>query len=114
MVRALYLAAGCRSLREVVELTEMSPAGVQDILRRLSAVGLVSIKVVGNRHEYSLNLNERESELLDSLCRSSAIPMIANRAKALSRKTAKAISWIDETLESINATRTERKNDRSS
>ena len=99
IIRSLLLSSQGRSHRELVDLTELSPAGVQDVLRRLKEVKVVKQQPQGNRIIYSLVLEDQQIALLDELITYENNFLIKQRAKEYSRRYPETTGWIDETIE---------------
>lgn len=89
------------SLRELAALTDMSPAGMSDILARLESAQVVSKERIKNRHCYSLRLSAAELELLDHIIAMRIRRDLHLSAEELSSQCEKLLGWIDETVHSI-------------
>lgn len=87
-----------RSVRELVDLTALSPAGLSDVLRRLSDQQVVQRKRRGNKLFYSLNLNVREEKLLAEIAGSQVQRNLQTRAAIFSKRRKEAVGWIDQTV----------------
>ncbi|MCC6953817.1 MAG: MarR family transcriptional regulator [Deltaproteobacteria bacterium] len=98
LIGALTRAANPRSARELARETGISLGGVQDIVRRLSAQGIVSI---GGNGRVSLTLEDDERELWLEMMRTSEIAELRTRASALSGRVPTAVGWIDQTLRAV-------------
>jgi len=98
VVRVLHTLRAPLCLRELVDLTGLSPAGVQDVLRRLSEQKVISSRPKANRILYTLSLNEHEKEFLEQIIKEQNKSEIKNRAKVFSKRRVNAISWIDEAV----------------
>lgn len=100
-MRTLYVSKKPRGLREIADLTELSLAGVQDILRRLEEAGIISSAMNKNKREFSLVLTKQEEKLLRQAIELDTKNKLTARAKKISLRSKAAISWIDETHKSI-------------
>lgn len=105
VIGALTRAAHPRSARELARETGLSLGGVQDIVRRLSAQGIVSI---GRNGRVSLTLEDDERELWLEMMRASEIAELRTRASALSGRVPTAVGWIDQTLHAVQVAKERR------
>lgn len=98
IVRALHMLSTPLCLRELVYLTGLSLAGVQDVLRRLAEQKVVRSSRKGNKILYSLDLNELEANFLNKIIKEQTKLENRKRAKIFCAKKDQAIGWIDETV----------------
>lgn len=97
LIRALHLSGKPCRLRELADLTGLSPAGVQDVLRRLAAAGVVNSRREGNRKLFELVLTPEEKTILGALVEEYASEMIRVRSTTYGDSAA-VLRWIDETV----------------
>lgn len=101
VVRVLYSLRRPSSLREIVDVSQLSPAGVLDVLRRLEEIEVVKGKKKGNRILYSLKLNEAEKEFIGQIIEQQTCATLQQRAVLFSKRYRPALSWNDQTIKAI-------------
>ena len=99
VLRAILSAEKGVSIREIIDLTELSPGGAQDVLRRLKEHNLITSTREGKRILYFLALSEKEKELLEALVSYQNESQLRDRAEIFSSRYANAVAWIDESVE---------------
>lgn len=97
----LYLSKKPRGLREIADISELSLAGVQDILRRLEKEGLVSSSMNKNKREFFILISKEEEKLFKQAIELDTKNKLLLRAEKISKKRKVATSWIDETHKSL-------------
>ncbi|MCB0358100.1 MAG: helix-turn-helix transcriptional regulator [Bdellovibrionales bacterium] len=98
------LTAHSRSVRELVDLTGMSPAGVTDVLRRLRESGVVTATPIGKELRYSLALDAEERSRLQAFVADEVDRRLHQRARLLSGRREEVVGWIDETIAAFQET----------
>jgi len=98
VVGALLNISQPRSLRELVDLTGLSPAGTKDVLRRLQEKDVVIVGRSGNKVLYSLVLGVEERTFLENALQQKTREELQRRAELFSARHKQAIGWIDETI----------------
>lgn len=99
VLRILLFSRQPRSLREIADLAEMSPSGVQDVLRRFKEAELISATRSGNKILFVQQLGEDELLQLQCMFNEHDHLELQKRAEVFSNRSTPAIAWIDETLE---------------
>ncbi len=98
VLRVLLFSREPRSLRELAELSGVSIAGVQDVMRRFVEGDLVHSSPVGNKIFFSLDLDKEEKQSLMLLFEQHTRDVLKKRASSFSGRSKEAIGWIDETV----------------
>jgi len=98
VLKSLVLSNDGLCLREIAEFSDVSVAGVQDVLRRFTESEMVTMSRSGNKKLFSLCLNSKEFSMLESLFLEERREIVARRAEKFSSKKKEAIDWIDETV----------------
>lgn len=99
VVRVLFLSKHEKTLRELVDLTGLSPGGIQDALRRLRTEKIIKTKRKGNKLFCKLVISESEQEILGKIFSECASQEIKIRALKLSKNFESTIGWIDQTAQ---------------
>lgn len=99
IVRGLFNAPEPPHLRALANDYKLSPAGVSDILRRLSEAGLLHEVRIGNRRCFSLILKDSERGVLGAFFRAYEHAFVEQRAPRFSKGALRKLAWMDETLE---------------
>lgn len=94
-----------RVLREVADLTGLSPAGAHDVVRRLLAARLISGKKVRGRIRYLAVLEPAECAELQRVADAVRIQRIRARARRYGREAKRRVEWIDEMCNALIAAR---------
>lgn len=100
-IYVLHRSGRARCLRELVDLTGLSPGGVQDLMRRLESNHIVQTRRSNNKLLYSLNLDKEELSLLDTIFLLEEKRKMQSRAELFSSRYEQAVGWIDETLRAV-------------
>lgn len=98
VVRVLVGSHQPRCLRELVDLTGLSLAGVQDVVRRLEEKGVVKSSYVGNKRLFSPVLSKEERVLLEQALTIQTQRELSARADSYSLRREVAIDWIDQSV----------------
>ena len=98
ILRAMFVLEVPCGLRELQDLTGLSPGGVRDALRRLKKLKIVNFSKKGNRHNFSLALNAVEKEALGLLVRDLEAKLIRRRAGSIAPKFNDLLQWNNEML----------------
>ncbi|RMG39837.1 MAG: ArsR family transcriptional regulator [Candidatus Dadabacteria bacterium] len=85
-------------LRELAALTSLSPAGVSDILRRLTSFGLVSEHRHGKRKVFELQVDNQERKYLQEFFRLYEESWLKRRSAEFSLNAQEKLNWMDESL----------------
>ena len=96
LVRGLIDSNEPRHLRELASQYSLSPSGVSDILRRLSALGVLEETKVKNRRCFSLSLPGEEVEVLRQFFRIYEGRIVQERASRFSKGAYERLSAMDE------------------
>jgi len=105
VLEILYRSQRPLGLREIHARSSLSLGGVQDVLRRLLELGLVSKEERKNRSSYRLALDDADAQLLGLLLDRHQQQRAVARAKDNSLRARKRLDWITHTLEHLpNAT----------
>lgn len=106
---ALVLAKRPLCLRELVDLSGLSLAGVQDVVRRLTEQNILSKEKQGNKVLFSLSLNKTEQKFLNQLIEINSSEHLLERSVVISKRKKNAIDWIDETIAVLQKSNTQTK-----
>ncbi len=97
-------------LREIAELSDLSPRGASLILEGLEKEELLTSKNRGNKKIFSLaKLDNSSRMLLETITLLKRKNFLEERAKQISKNSAAKLAWIDETLEGLRHARSSTK-----
>lgn len=99
LVRGLLLSPRPRHLRDLAARNALSPAGVSDMLKRLSRAKVLIESRHSNRRYFSLKISTEERHCLESLFKHYENYLISSRSRKFSRNAATRLEWMDETYE---------------
>lgn len=102
VLAAIVASARPKSLREIVDLTGLSPGGVSDVLRRLTSAGIVERVPTKNRILFSPKLTSEEKGFITYAVEQRRVARIKARADLYSKRSRASIAWIDETIRTVN------------
>jgi len=96
LIRGLILSSEPRHLRDLAAQNSLSPAGVSDMLRRLSKAGVLIESWRSNRRCFSLELSASERACLELFFRNYNNSLLERRSRRFSRLARKRFEWMDE------------------
>lgn len=96
VLRSLMVCTKPRHLREIARLSDLSPSGVLDILRRLKDLKVLAQSRSKNRICYQLNIKANENAWLTEFLTNYERALIASRATQFNRIARKRLKWMDE------------------
>ena len=85
-----------RHLRDLAAGCALSLGGVSDILRRLTALGVLEVSRRGNRKCFSLKLGSEEQNLLEQMAELSRRTRMLKRAERFGRNAGAKLKWMDQ------------------
>lgn len=101
IVRVLLAMNRPCSLRELVDLTSISPGGAKDALSRLAEAKVVQVQRKGNKTFHSICSGLQDLDFLETLVKCHVRHNLKERADIYSRRSLRSISWIDENVTSL-------------
>lgn len=105
VIRVLLASDQKRSFRELVDLSGLSLAGVQDVVRRLSQQGVIFPRREKNKLFFSLVLTDPEKEFLRNALAEATHRELRVRSVQYSKNRQQAVDWIDPQLRIWQAAR---------
>ena len=99
VLRGLLVSSKPRHIRDLSAQYLISPAGVSDIIRRLSSLGIVAESKDKNKIGYTLICSDNETQCLKDLFLVYQRSQLAQRALRFSKSALNKFKWIDESAE---------------
>jgi DNA-binding MarR family transcriptional regulator len=99
ILRGLLLSSKPRHLRDLSAQYLISPAGVSDIIRRLSALGILRENRDKNKIGYTLICSDTEAQCLKNMFLIYQRTQLEQRSVRFSKNAIDKFKWIDESAE---------------
>lgn len=98
VIRTLAVVGEPISLREIVDLTELSPGGVREALVRLTTLRILKRTKHGNRHLFTLTLDKPEAQALSLLCGVLEQRLVVRANRRISGRGSGVLDWNQQML----------------
>ena len=98
-----------RSVRELIDLSSLSPGGVKDILRRFLSAGIVTKIRHGKKSLYELRLTPLERRFLEAVFYAQESLDARRLADECSNQFMERVGWIDESVRAIRRAKKRRR-----